>query len=457
MHFANNALSETAFFRQAGAKRAVCKRAPGGTSMRRLSACLALLLIQFCGSAHALDISGTWQADSKPQRVIKIARTAHGYRGDFYHLGLELPIMPRHDSVSIIAVAGNGVHFSLDKAQGTFDGTLSDDGKTLVGSWKMFYFPTQSITFRRATKNDQWVLDSSPHKITFATVQKDVKLEVLDWGGNGPPLIFLAGLDSTGHSFDGFAENFTGKHHVYAISRRGFGASTVAPLTDANYDADRMGDDVLAVIEALHIAKPVLAGHSNGGQELSSVGTRYPNKIAGLIYLESLHPYAFYNPAERDLAIDAAVVRRDLDELQVIGSSSAKLDALIKETQAAVVNLQQSLKDAAAGLHGAEYPLNQQGLSDLAADEIAANPRRYGAAPVPILAIVAIPRRCEPECDSPAMKRVMAADDARADLFEKMASHARVVRIAKASHYIWRSNEAQVEQEMNAFMHGLSH
>ena len=32
---------------------------------------------------------------------------------------------------------------------------------------------------------------------------------------------------------------------------------------------------------------------------------------------------------------------------------------------------------------------------------------------------------------------------------------ARVVGIAGASHYIWRSNEAQVVQEMNAFMDGL--
>jgi hypothetical protein len=49
----------------------------------------------------------------------------------------------------------------------------------------------------------------------------------------------------------------------------------------------------------------------------------------------------------------------------------------------------------------------------------------------------------------------MAADAARADLFERTAPHARVVRIAKASHYIWRSDEAQVEQEMNTFMDGL--
>jgi pimeloyl-ACP methyl ester carboxylesterase len=84
-----------------------------------------------------------------------------------------------------------------------------------------------------------------------------------------------------------------------------------------------------------------------------------------------------------------------------------------------------------------------------------ANMRRYGAAPVPILAILAMPKRCEPQCDTPATKRIMAGDAARAELFEKNAPNARVVRIAKASHFIWRSNEAQVEQEMNSFMDTL--
>jgi non-heme chloroperoxidase len=416
-----------------------------------------LTLIVPTSAVGAQDISGTWQADSKPQRVLKVHKTAHGYRGDFYNIGLEVPIMPRYDSVSTIAMSGNSVHFALDKAEGTFDGTLSDDGKTVAGTWKMLYGPpSQPLTFTRAAKKDEWVIDPSPHKVHFVTVQKGVKLEVLDWGGNGPPLIFLAGLYSTGHSFDGFAEKFTGKHHVYAVTRRGFGASTLAPLTDENYDADRLGDDVLAVMDALHIEKPVIAGHSIAGQELSSVGTRHPEKIAGLIYLDSLYSYAFYNPVQPDLGLDAAIVRRDLDRMFDVQPSATKWDALIQETQAAMVNLEQSLKDTAAAMEVVNgLPSEPESASDLAANKIFANPHPYSAASVPLLAILAQPKRCEPNCDKPYTQRIMAADAARADLFEKTAPHARVVRIAKPNHYIWRSNEAQVEQEMNAFMDGL--
>ena len=59
--------------------------------------------------------------------------------------------------------------------------------------------------------------------------------------------------------------------------------------------ADRLGDDVVAVIAALAIRKPVLAGHSIGGAEMSSVANRYPGRVAGLVYLDSVDSYAFDN------------------------------------------------------------------------------------------------------------------------------------------------------------------
>ena len=37
----------------------------------------------------------------------------------------------------------------------------------------------------------------------------------------------------------------------------------------ANYNAERLGDDVLAVVSALHLSRPILAGHSLAGEELS--------------------------------------------------------------------------------------------------------------------------------------------------------------------------------------------
>src|SRR5665213_3611390 len=88
--------------------------------------------------------------------------------------------------------------------------------------------------------------DTSSHTVQFVTVDRDVKLEVLDWGGTGRPMIFLAGMGNTAHGFDGFAPQFTAKYHVYGITRRGYGLSSKPAPANGNYRADRLGDDVLA-------------------------------------------------------------------------------------------------------------------------------------------------------------------------------------------------------------------
>ena len=134
--------------------------------------------------------------------------------------------------------------------------------------------------------------DPSPHSVSFVRVDQDVRLEVLDWGGSGRPVVLLAGLNFTAHCFDDFAPNLTPFYHVVGITRRGFGASTNAP---SGYEANRLGDDVLTVLDSLNLKRPVLVGHSIAGEELSSVATRDPEQVAGLIYLDAAFDFAFDN------------------------------------------------------------------------------------------------------------------------------------------------------------------
>jgi non-heme chloroperoxidase len=126
--------------------------------------------------------------------------------------------------------------------------------------------------------------DPSKHKIQFVTVQADVRLEVLDWGGSGRPVVLLAGLGNTAHVFDDFAEHLSDFCHVYGITRRGYGASS---QPDSGYDEQRLADDVLAVVESLKLTAPVLMGHSIGGDELTAIGAQRSDRIAGLVYLDA--------------------------------------------------------------------------------------------------------------------------------------------------------------------------
>jgi non-heme chloroperoxidase len=144
-----------------------------------------------------------------------------------------------------------------------------------------------SIVGLSASRAAAW-RDPSPHRIRFVTVEPEVEIETLDWGGSGRPLLLIAGAGGTAHVFDDFALLLKPHFHVYGVTRRGYGDSS---KPKEGYDADRLGDDVVAVIRTLNIHKPILMGHSFGGQEVSDVATRYPTLIAGAIYLDAIYTY----------------------------------------------------------------------------------------------------------------------------------------------------------------------
>src|SRR5271170_546160 len=293
--------------------------------------------------------------------------------------------------------------------------------------------------------------DSSAHKVRFVTVEEGVQLEVLDWGGSGRPLIFLAGAGDTAHRFDGFAPRFTGQHHVYGITRRGFGAASKPAPANGNYSADHLGDDVLAVMKALHIDRPVLVGHSLAGQELSSVGSRFPEKVSGLIYLDAATSFAFYNPAHPPIAIEMNDIKRRIDEIEAGGADEQKK---LLELEAVVARFATVLHQSNAEIKNLP-PLPPRSPIGAALNFGA---QKYTSIPVPTLAIYACPHNWHRfPADQPDRKAALIADDrarctAWADAFRHGVPSARIVLIPNADHYVYLSNDAQVVAEMNAFL-----
>jgi pimeloyl-ACP methyl ester carboxylesterase len=406
---------------------------------------------------HAQTLVGTWQIELGNRQVAKFSKTPNGrLHGEYYNLGPESYQFTRNGNpISNIEVNGRHVRFAFDEQDLSFDGELSADGNSLTGVATKSGQSFPPSTFHRATAKTAWVIDPSPHKVLFVSVEKGVRLEVLDWGGKGPPLIFLAGNGDTAHVFDDFAPKFTDRHHVYAITRRGFGVSSMPEPNDVNYDADRLGDDVLAVIDALKLDRPVIAGHSMGGEELSSIGTRHPERVSGLIYLEAGYEYALYNPKEENTSVDASTMRRDLAELMSAPPSEQR--KLIAEVNAMMPALQRDLEGLRKLQEGASDgpPPARRTPRDRVEDAISISMRKYTGAKAPALAIYASPHACTANCDSPEERANIAYVASQAAAFEAAVPTAHVVRIAGAGHFVFRSNEAQVMKEMNAFMDGL--
>jgi non-heme chloroperoxidase len=287
----------------------------------------------------------------------------------------------------------------------------------------------------------------------MVTVEKGVSLEVLDWGGSGRPLVFLAGLGADAHSFKSLAPRFSTHHHVYAITRRGFGASSKLPPLIANYSAERLGEDVLVVIQSLKLDHPVLAGQSIAGEEMSWIGSLRPDHVAGLIYLDAVDSYSFYDPAETDMAMDMVDVRHQIDAFEageplsadVLGSIAASAANLAKSAGRMAYNV------VTAGGPG-DPALPRVGLA-----------MRFGATKfttvyVPMLAIMACPHDYSrlAQTNPKAAATLTARDKTRCtrqiQFLKSRVTSAQVVDLPNADHDVVRSNQADVVRAMNAFL-----
>jgi len=112
-----------------------------------------------------------------------------------------------------------------------------------------------------------------------------IRLHYLDWGGEGTTLIFLTGMGSSAYIFGGFAPLFTDKFHVLALTRRGQGDSD---YPETGYDPDTLVEDIRHFMDALHIEKAILAGHSLAGVELTHFTATHPERVEKLVYLDAL-------------------------------------------------------------------------------------------------------------------------------------------------------------------------
>jgi pimeloyl-ACP methyl ester carboxylesterase len=301
--------------------------------------------------------------------------------------------------------------------------------------------------------------DPSPHAIRFVSVGDNIRLEVLDWGGSGRPVLLLAGGGDTAHVYDDFAPKLTARNHVYGITRRGFGASGYADPTNVD---QRLGGDVLAIIDALKLDKPILVGHSFAGAELSWMANTHPTRIAGLVYLEAGYSYAFDNgngaPAAEMMKLKAPgpppPTPADLVSFKALQKYDKRVNGFTFP-EAELREERQAKPDGSVG----DWR-NPPGGAMLM--KLINGGMKYTKVPVPSLFIFANPHGLgtwvDSNPDSSVRSSAKAYNDALAILTEKQEKAveqglptARVVTLHGANHFVFLSNEADVLRSMSGF------
>lgn len=104
-----------------------------------------------------------------------------------------------------------------------------------------------------------------------------------DWGGAGVPLVLLHGLASTSHIWDLTAPLLAQEFRVLALDQRGHG-TTAKP--DTGYDFKTFVGDLRAFVRETGLERPVVIGHSWGGNVALEYGATFPAEPRGLVLLD---------------------------------------------------------------------------------------------------------------------------------------------------------------------------
>ncbi|MFL6142234.1 MAG: alpha/beta fold hydrolase [Labedaea sp.] len=124
---------------------------------------------------------------------------------------------------------------------------------------------------------------------------------------HGTPLVLLSAFPFDGRMWDRVRTGLAGHAQVITPDPRGFGRT---PLGDAGPDLDVLAADVLELLDSLGLRRAVLGGCSMGGYVAMAVLRAAPERVAGLVLIDTRstadaaqareNRYAMAERAERD-------------------------------------------------------------------------------------------------------------------------------------------------------------
>jgi pimeloyl-ACP methyl ester carboxylesterase len=113
--------------------------------------------------------------------------------------------------------------------------------------------------------------------------RRSLRFHYRDWGAKGRPVLLLHGLASNSRIWDLTAPHLSQRFRVIALDQRGHGLSDKP--TDG-YTFDDVGGDLAALIEALALERPLIVGHSWGGNVALQFAVDRPDMVSGLVLVD---------------------------------------------------------------------------------------------------------------------------------------------------------------------------
>ena len=106
------------------------------------------------------------------------------------------------------------------------------------------------------------------------------------YGSGEPTLIFVHGWSCDARYWRAQIPYFSSRYRVVTLDLAGHGHSG---MTRSQYSMPAFGEDVQAVTEAVGANRVILVGHSMGGSVIAEAARLMPDRVLGLIGVDTLH------------------------------------------------------------------------------------------------------------------------------------------------------------------------
>ena len=118
----------------------------------------------------------------------------------------------------------------------------------------------------------------------FTTSPDGVRIAYVTDGAGAPPLVFVHGWSCDRRYWDWQLRGFAKYHRVVGVDLAGHGDSGAGR---ERWTMAAFGGDVAAVVDALGLERPILIGHSMGGDVIAEAARRLKRPVAGLIWVDT--------------------------------------------------------------------------------------------------------------------------------------------------------------------------
>jgi len=116
-----------------------------------------------------------------------------------------------------------------------------------------------------------------------------IRLRYLRSGGDKPPFVLAHGFSDSSGCWASLVRVLERDWDLVALDARGHGESQASV---EGYAGEEQADDVLAAIDALALDRPVLMGHSMGGETVAWAAAKRPGGIRALVVEDAGIPQA---------------------------------------------------------------------------------------------------------------------------------------------------------------------